>query len=97
VAAGQRHTACLSTDGQVFCFGLGNMIQLGQGNQENVNTPQLVSDLPPIAAVECGEFSTLCVSRDGSLWAFGDNRAGQLGLGHTRGVLVPTRVMTNVQ
>merc|ERR1712130_666105 len=84
ISAGTNFTACVSTTGELYCFGQNNMGQLGEGHREDSCTPQQVPGLPPIQSVSCGRSHLLCVGQDSSVWAFGQNDHAQLGLGHKK-------------
>ncbi|GMF30766.1 unnamed protein product [Phytophthora fragariaefolia] len=85
LACGKAHSAIVDVYSNLYCFGLGENGQLGQGednmesSQEPVRVPQLTSTC--VQSVACGANHTLCMSVDGRVYAWGDNSFGQLGMG----------------
>ena len=87
VACGGGHSAVVSTNGELYCFGSGSCGQLGQGEgiQENALRPTLVRSLVDlgvkVALAVCGEEFTLAISDTQSVYAFGLGNVGQMGNG----------------
>ena len=93
VGGGSNFTACVTIDGDLYCFGHNNHGQLGQGHVNDLNKPHRVQGLPPIQSLACGDHFTVCVGRNSTVWSFGYNYFGQLGLGHTGDALSPVQVV----
>ncbi|OXU27330.1 hypothetical protein TSAR_007290 [Trichomalopsis sarcophagae] len=92
ISMGLRHSAIVSTDGELLVSGASNKGQLGvdlRGARcsESFLT---VSDLPPVREVACGQHHTVAISRDNQLFAWGDNKHGQLGIDPRKGKIVTT-------
>jgi len=51
ISSGSEHSFALSTDGELFSWGLNFKGQLGLGDFENRNEPYLVESLSPIDSV----------------------------------------------
>lgn len=81
VAAGQMHSAALTSDGRLLVWGSGRFNQLGQGEDREHASPVEVPGLHAIAAVACGGLHTLAVQQGGTLLSWGANQNGCLGLG----------------
>ena len=80
LGAGLYHTCAIKQDGSLWCWGLNNYGQLGDGTWTDKNTPvQIMSS--GVSSVALGDFHTCAVKTDGSLWCWGDNWTGQLGDG----------------
>lgn len=85
LACGKAHSAIVDVYSNLYCFGLGENGQLGQGednlesSEEPVRILQLTSTC--VQFVACGANHTLCMSVDGRVYAWGDNSFGQLGMG----------------
>lgn len=91
IAAADTHTALLKSDGTVWTFGYNHGGQLGNGTDENSNTPVQVVGLDGIgfltdvAKIACGGGHNLALKSDSSLWTWGLNTYGQLGDGSVDG------------
>lgn len=83
VACGYYHTAVVTEDGLVLCWGKGNSGQLGLGDDRSSLTPLAISSLRQhkIRDVSCGMAHTLAISEEGLLFAWGSGADGQLGVG----------------
>ena len=67
--------------GQVYCWGLGEDGQLGDGLSTNSATPVAVSLFSDIKQIAVGRKFACALRLDGTVWCWGDNTEGQLGLG----------------
>lgn len=76
VACGQHHTACITSNGEVYTWGNGKSGALGHGGWDQVDLPKKVEGLKDIVKVECGNDYTLCMDKDGKLYSWGANRYG---------------------
>ena len=82
ISAGNIHTLCLDSSGNVYTFGSNFFGQLGIGKtkKELLFTSEIQKlDLPSIQQISTGDFSNYCLSVDGDLYSFGLNNMGQLG------------------
>ena len=91
VSCGTFFTICLSTDGNIYSFGLNEGGELGLGNNNNYNSPQQIPSLHDIDFVECGNSITFCKSLENEVYAWGSNYYGQLGLGNMDEQLEPVK------
>ena len=75
------HTACLTSDSELYCWGEGKFGRLGLNNERNAHSPKLVETLvgKKPTQVSCGGFHTAVVCEDGKLYTFGGGEHGQLG------------------
>jgi len=80
VSCGDRYTAMLDSNGNVYTFGSGEYNKLGQGNRNNtISKPTRIKSLSNIVNVSCGNSHTLVVDFNGNVYGFGNNSNGQLG------------------
>jgi len=94
VSCGSRHTAFVTTNGELYLCGSGDAGQLGTGMRTTELIPKKVS-LPSnekISMVSCGIFHTFIITENGALWGTGGNSFGQLGLGHKKGITNFTQI-----
>lgn len=83
VACGGMHTACLTSKGVVWTWGLGKDGRLGHGSQEDQLAPTCVEALSGtrIMQVACGGHHTAARGAGGRLWTWGFDDDGRLGHG----------------
>ncbi|XP_072108525.1 probable E3 ubiquitin-protein ligase HERC1 isoform X1 [Mobula birostris] len=90
VSAGYRHSASVTTDGELYTWGEGDFGRLGHSDSHSRNLPALVKDISGVGQVACGSSHTLAVSQDGrTVWSFGGGDNGKLGHGDTNRVYRP--------
>lgn len=89
---GSSHSICVA-DGNVYSFGSNAFGQLGF-SENNVFSfkPHLITNIPKITVVSCGEQSTICIDEQGSMWSFGQNYYGQLGTGNLECQKTPQKI-----
>ncbi|GAB3280468.1 hypothetical protein GCM10027589_07430 [Actinocorallia lasiicapitis] len=83
VAAGERHSLAVKSDGTVWAWGDDSDGQLGNGLAGSTYVPTQVSGLSAVVAVAAGFESSYALKSDGTVWAWGANSYGQLGNGTT--------------
>ena len=89
VSCGENFTICLTDDGMVYSFGNNEYGELGLGNYENYNSPQLISSLKDVEFIECGGNHTFCKTLNNEIYSWGYNNIGQLGLENTNDQYTP--------
>ena len=93
VAAGNAHTACVTTAGTLFTWGLNANGQLGHNNTDFAkSSPVQVGALTNWAQVAAGSYHTACVTTAGTLFTWGNNGSGRLGLGDITNRSSPVQV-----
>jgi alpha-tubulin suppressor-like RCC1 family protein len=90
ISMGHDH-ACLVAAGRVWCFGLNDSGQLGDGTYTDRGAPVLVQGLTNVTAVAAGSYHTCALRTDQTLWCWGSNYLGELGAG-TADSQVPVQV-----
>jgi len=83
VAAGQNHSLALDANGNVWVWGYNVDGELGDGTNNNRNTPEKLTLLSGITAIAAGYAHSLAMGTGGSVWVWGANGNGQLGDGST--------------
>lgn len=71
VALGMEHTACLTKDGKLWCWGDNALCQLGLGDYETRPEPTLVME--DVLHVYANEYQTYAIKQDNTLWGWGFN------------------------
>ena len=88
---GSCNTIMLSSDGDVYSFGLNQYGELGH-NVKELTFPTLIQNLPRIKQISCGANFSVCVDYDGLMWSFGRNHYGQLGTGDKKNYNSPQQI-----
>lgn len=102
IAVGGLHSCLRKADGTLWCWGLNDVGQLGDGTTSGQQqcypmsckpTPVKVDSLGgDVALVALGGSHSCALKTDGTLWCWGDNDNGQLGDGTTAGKALPVQV-----
>jgi alpha-tubulin suppressor-like RCC1 family protein len=100
LSAGTRHTAIVTVEGKLYCFGHNDKLQLGGHSQEKVATPMYVQHQARFIAVSCGNNHSLALSDTLEVYSFGSNEVGQLGVSRATAGLnrvpIPEKVVSIV-
>ncbi len=94
LAEGNGHTCARTSGGQLFCWGLNDSGQLGDGTLTNRVSPTLVplpSGVTSFSALAVGETHTCAVANTGAAYCWGEGGSGELGDGN--GVDSPNPVL----
>jgi alpha-tubulin suppressor-like RCC1 family protein len=87
VAAGELHSAVVTSDGDVYTFGDGFCGQLGHGDKRPITTPKQITsgglDEECVVNITCGGRHTLAVTEDGDCYSWGLGHFGVLGRSFT--------------
>ena len=96
VFAGEDHTCATTTDGaSLYCWGLGNDGELGQGNKDNQSAPTQLMGISDVASFGAGNEHNCLVLDNGQLHCWGENNDFEVGLaGNTDDAVSPQRVGT---
>lgn len=91
IACGEKHSAALTANGDVFMWGDGSLGQLGLGDFRKQHTPSRVMDLSGkmVVKLSCGAFHTACITEDESVYTWGQGGSGRLGHGNEHDISSP--------
>ena len=81
IDCGEKHSAALTSGGDVFTWGDGSLGQLGLGDTRKQHSPHRVMELQGrmILQLACGSFHTACLADDSSVYTWGAGGSGRLG------------------
>ena len=83
ISCGSMFVLCLTEDRKVYSFGSNPHGELGVGNNNRYDSPQLISSLKDVEFIECGTFHAFCKTLNNEIYSWGHNWYGQLGFGNT--------------
>ncbi|XP_015113813.1 E3 ubiquitin-protein ligase HERC2 [Diachasma alloeum] len=96
IACGSGHSAAISSNGELYTWGLGEYGRLGHGDTATQLKPKLVEALvgQRVVQIACGskDAQTLALTEDGSVYSWGDGDFGKLGRGGSGGCYTPLLV-----
>ena len=93
-----KHTCALLVNGSVYCWGLNDKGQVGNGStgQSPVHTPTFVQNLPStVRSISTAYVHSCAILQNDSVYCWGDNSAGQLGKGTTSSAWTTSGNMPN--
>jgi alpha-tubulin suppressor-like RCC1 family protein len=98
IEAGNAHTCAIATSGTAFCWGQGDVGQLGNGEYTSSGSPVEVGSGLTFRAVSAGGGFSCGISTGGPMYCWGFNGlVGKLGNQSTAPSAVPVRVADPVQ
>jgi alpha-tubulin suppressor-like RCC1 family protein len=92
VAAGQRHSLALLSNGTVVAWGANGSGQLGDDGEMSSSVPVAVEELTNVKAIAAGANYSLALLENGTVMAWGGNESGQLGDGNFADTKLPVPV-----
>jgi alpha-tubulin suppressor-like RCC1 family protein len=92
VAAGDKHTCAIKTDGSLWCWGDNGRGQIGDGTWKDKYSPVRIME-SGVVDVAAGVFHTCAIKKDGSLWYWGYNKYGQIGDGSDENKYSPVKII----
>jgi len=92
VSGGWRHTMTSDSEGKVYACGWNQYGQVGNGNNEDVNTMTAIKALQDefVTLVRCGWRHSVAITKSDKLYSFGRGVHGQLGHPQRKDFSVPT-------
>ncbi|MGN0667387.1 MAG: DUF4214 domain-containing protein [Huintestinicola sp.] len=99
VALGSKHSAAITTNGEVYFWGNNSCGQLGDGTTTSSSTPKKLSSFgTDVKAIALGGDTSAVLLNSGKMYTFGYNGEGQLGNGTTTNSSSPVEVgLSNVE
>ena len=98
IAAGDQHSAAISSNNELYTWGCGAYYRLGHGLAFDESIPKKVEVLEDVyvTQVSCGASHTLCITNEGFIYGWGNGMCGKLGIEEkcTKNYILPTRVGT---
>lgn len=94
ISVGNWYSVAIKADGSLWAWGSNTFGQLGDGTNDDKNTPVKIMD--NVSAVSAGGFHTMAIKTDGSLWAWGRNISAQLGDSSNENKKAPVKIMDDV-
>jgi alpha-tubulin suppressor-like RCC1 family protein len=92
IASGGEHSCALLITKMIYCWGLNQSGQLGDGTQVSRTSPVRVVNLENVSSITAGNQHTCALLEDETVKCWGLNDKNQLGNGTTSSSLVPTTV-----
>jgi alpha-tubulin suppressor-like RCC1 family protein len=82
IAASERHSLAVKSDGSVWAWGDNNFYELGlgPGGPGSSPSPVQVPGISGAVAVSAGQLFSVVLCQDGTVWAWGVNGSAQLGV-----------------
>jgi alpha-tubulin suppressor-like RCC1 family protein len=94
VSAGFDHTCAVKNDSSLWCWGVNDRGQLGDGTNVGKVIPKRIF-ASGVKKISTGAKYTCAIKNDSSLWCWGENNTGQLGLGIIGGYYTIPQPVTN--
>ncbi|MBL4797513.1 MAG: hypothetical protein JKY50_08875 [Oleispira sp.] len=93
ISRGNDHCLLLKADGTVLAFGDNKYGQLGDGSNEDQDSPVTVNGLSNIVQISAS-IGSYALDEEGRLWAWGSNKYGQLanGMKDSESHNIPTQI-----
>lgn len=95
-AAGEEHSAAVSSEGALYTWGSGSFGKLGHGEPADSSTPQLVrfDAGKEVVQVSCGYAHSIALCSSKEVYVWGSGFKGKLGLSDDQNRLSPTPIPT---
>lgn len=97
VATGGQHTCAIAESGVAYCWGKGELGQLGNGSPDDVANPRPVAGNNVFDQITAGESHTCGLTVDGTALCWGWGWLYQLGTGNQDGPFMPADLATDLR
>lgn len=81
ICASSGHTLALTDNGLVYAWGKNESGQLGNGNFQSSDKPQIIQGLYNITDISVGNSFSMALDSEGNVYTWGSNYRGELGNG----------------
>lgn len=95
VALGDRYSAAITTNGDLYTWGWGDAGKLGNGSTASCSSPKKI--MSNVKYVTLGIWHSAAIKEDGSLYLWGNNSSGELGNDSKRASYYPVKILDNVK
>lgn len=92
IASGRKNSYFMNNLHEVRVCGDNYYGQMGDGTNNDIAAPQLLSLSGNVQKITGGGLHTLILAVDGTVWSCGNNSVGQLGVGTTTATSIPTEI-----
>lgn len=79
IDGGGLHTCAVDSDGQMWCWGLGDEGELGRGGVTGTNAPAIVDGATRYETVSAHDARTCAIATDDTAWCWGTGAIGRAG------------------
>ncbi len=99
ISTGFSHTCAVASDNKAYCWGRGDLGQLGNNSTTNSSIPVAVNTTGVLAGktikqISAGTSHTCAIASDNKAYCWGAGSSGQLGNSSTTNSLIPVAVNT---
>ena len=94
VSLGDMHSAAITENGELYCWGHNWNGQVGNGS--TTDQPKPVKILEHVTSALLGDWYSAAITENGELYGWGYNSYGQVGNGSTTNQLTPVKVLDHV-
>lgn len=91
ISAGYEHSLGLTSEGQIWAWGLNSSGQLGINSAADECSPAIGAN-KTFCEISTGFYSSFAIDYNGQAWAWGTSSTGSLGVGNTLPYSTPTAI-----
>ena len=94
VSLGERHSAAITENGDLYMWGYNYYGQLGDGSKKNSIIPKKIME--NVAQVSLGQYYSAAITKNGELYVWGSVCIGDGSVGTSR-LNIPTNITSNIK